>query len=937
VLDDGSSQIYLYEYNSKGLKTRETDPLGRETVYEYDTNEIDLLRVKQKNGAAYDLLQTFTYNTQHQPLTVTDAAGQATTYTYNGAGQVLTMVTPPRGGLTLAQRTTTYSYDTNGYLQSATGPVSGATQSFTYDGHGRIRTSTDADSYTLTYDYDALNRRTKVTYPDGSYEETVYNRLDPEKHRDPQGRWSETFYDALRRPVAMRDPLGRTTTQQWCTCGSMDKLIDPNGNATTWERDLQGRVTREIRSDGSFWEKTYETTTSRLKQRKDPKDQTAIFEYFLDNNPKRVTYSGAVISTSDVSYTYDSTYSRAATMTDGTGTTTYAYHPVTASPTTLGASQLASVDGPLANDTVSYTYDELGRVATRGLAGFATTFSYDALGRLTTAATPVGGSPGNFTFTYDGTTSRPLTLSYPNGQTTQYTYFPNNGEHRLQQVKHLAPGGATISKYDYTYTMVGNVATWSQQIGASAAKVYTLGYDATDQLITANLTGPSPLPVPSRFAYAYDATGNRTAEQRDDAVMSASYSSRNQLSSRQPGGALLFRGTLNEAATVAIQGKPAQVAADNTFVGAAQVPSGTSNVVVAATDPSGNVRTNTYQVSSSGSTTTYTYDANGNVTGDGTKTFEWDAENRLTTVKQGATTLASFVYDGQGRRVQKTAGGVTTTYVYDADELIEERLSGGGTLNYVHGPGIDQHWATRDGSGVVTYFLADHLGSVVQTTNASGAVALSRDYDPYGRLNAGAGQAGYAFTGREWDPETSLYYYRTRYYDPDLGRFLSEDTIGLGGGVNRYAYVKGNPVTLNDPFGTQASSRDGDLMFCLKNPTFCLINLSCAGTATAIELYLNKGSRSDDDRTNAIKHCFWSCCLAQTMGFGFAIEFTDAHESPTDPNPCGSEMDKHNNAIGAGLGTRSSGSCFDKCKKSPRLQCAVRDVPPIFCRVGGGR
>lgn len=824
VLDDGTFQNTRYEYNRIGKVTKQTDPVGRETIYVWGTGAtpdpnpstgsgMDLLQIKQKrSGGAVgcdsqsttgcDLVASYTYNSQHLPLTTTDAAGQVTTYTYTPTGQVATIVTPPRGGLTLAQRTTTYTYfpDTDlfgpGRLQTATGPLPGATTNYSYDGYGRVRTTTDPDGHILAYDYDALDRPTKTTYPDLTFEETTYNRLDAEGQRDRQGRWTRTFHDALRRKTAVRDRLGRTTIYDWCTCGSLDKVIDPSGNVTRWEQDTQGRMIREIRADGAAWHYTYENTTSRLKQRKDPKNQIANYEYFLDDNQKRVTYAGAVVPTAEVSRTYDSSYSRVATKTDGTGTTTYSYNPITATPA-LGAGDLASVDGPLTGDTVSYSYDELRRLAGRGLPGFVTNLSYDALGRLTTAATPVG----NFVLSYEGTTARPLTLSYPNNQASQYTYFPNSGDHRLQQIKHLAPGGATISKYDYTYTAVGNIVTWSQQVGANPAKLYTLGYDAADQLITAKITGPTPLPVPSRFAYAYDAAENRAGEQLDDSATAATHNNRNQLSSRQPGGALLLRGTLNEAATVTVQGTPAQVAADNTFVGQAQVPSGASNVVVAATDPSGNTRTNTYQVTEAGSTTTYTHDANGNLIDDGTRTFEWDAEDRLTAVKQGAVTLAGFVYDGLGRRVQKIAGGVTTTYVHDGDGVIEERLSTGGTLRYIRGPGIDQHWAMRDGNGTVTYFLADHLGSVVQTTSSAGSVVLARDYDPYGTVASGAAQSGYAFTGREWDSETNLYYYRARYYDPKIGRFLSEDPIGLAGGLNLFAYVENSPASLTDPFG----------------------------------------------------------------------------------------------------------------------------------------
>jgi YD repeat-containing protein len=113
-------------------------------------------------------------------------AGQTTTFTYNAAGQILTVTPPPRAGIT-ENRTTTYTYDTNGYLQSMTGPETGVSESYTFDGYGRVRTVTDSDNYTVTYDYDALDRVTKRTYPDGTYEEIVFNRLDPEKRRDRLG------------------------------------------------------------------------------------------------------------------------------------------------------------------------------------------------------------------------------------------------------------------------------------------------------------------------------------------------------------------------------------------------------------------------------------------------------------------------------------------------------------------------------------------------------------------------------------------------------------------------------------------------------------------------------------------------------------------------------------------------------------------------------
>jgi RHS repeat-associated protein len=189
------------------------------------------------------------------------------------------------------------------------------------------------------------------------------------------------------------------------------------------------------------------------------------------------------------------------------------------------------------------------------------------------------------------------------------------------------------------------------------------------------------------------------------------------------------------------------------------------------------------------------------MTSDGSKTYSWDAENRLVEVKQGATTLASFAYNAGGIRTSKTAGGVTTTYVLEGNSVVEERPSTGGTIKHLHGPGIDDVLATIDAAGVGSYYVRDHLGSIRQRTDVSGQPAVTRDYDPWGNLIAGAAAGSWSFTGREWDADTALHYYRARYYDGKTGRFISEDPIGLAGGFNLYAYVTNSPVNGTDPSG----------------------------------------------------------------------------------------------------------------------------------------
>ncbi len=605
-----------------------------------------------------------------------------------------------------------------------------------------------------------------------------------------------------------RDAAGRTTRLEYSggscvSCGGgkeLTGLIDANGNPTRWEYDERGRKAKEIRTNGAEYLYSY-TATGQLKTTTDPKGNVKSYVYNRDGTLAGIQYAVATGTspTPNVSFTYDEAYSRVLTVTDGTGTTRYSYHTV-GSPPTLGAGKLRSVDGPLADDTIEYGYDELGRVSTRqiGSGGNTQTQAFDALGRLTT----LGNALGSFTYTYEGVTGRPASLTYPNGQQTTWAYYDNLGDHRLREIHNKRPGGATLSRFEYTYDQAGNILTWLQQADSDPAKAYVLGYDKTDQLTSAVLQTTDPVPaILKRYYYSYDPAGNRTAEQIDDAVTGASHNHMNQLVSQQAGGALAFKGTVSEPANVAVGGHPATVTADNRFEGQAVVPSGTGQVAVTATDPSGNVRTSTYQVSQGATSKSFTYDLNGNTTSDGTRTFEWDAENRLVAVKEGATTIASFTYNHRGIRTSKTTAAGTISYVLEAGSVVEERF-GGGVRKHHQGPGLDTVLAMQDDTGVVSYLLRDHLGSIREQVDATGTtVTLRRDYDPWGNMSAGASTNGWAYTGREWDAETELYYYRARYYGSGAGRFTSEDPIALAGGPNLYAYIGGRVTVGTDPLG----------------------------------------------------------------------------------------------------------------------------------------
>jgi RHS repeat-associated protein len=215
----------------------------------------------------------------------------------------------------------------------------------------------------------------------------------------------------------------------------------------------------------------------------------------------------------------------------------------------------------------------------------------------------------------------------------------------------------------------------------------------------------------------------------------------------------------------------------------------------------------------SNSSGSYTYDANGNTLSDPSgKQYTWDFGNRLTQAvvpgTNGGTT--TFKYDPFGRRIQKSGPLGTTNYLYDGFQLIEDTdQSGNVVARYTNGQAIDQPLAQVQ-AGTTSYYQQDALSSTTSLSNATAALANTYTYDSFGKLVASTGTAAnpFQYTGREFDSETGAYFYRTRYFDPAAGRFISEDPIRFSAGVNFYAYVQNSPISLTDPFG-MASALDG--------------------------------------------------------------------------------------------------------------------------------
>ncbi len=217
----------------------------------------------------------------------------------------------------------------------------------------------------------------------------------------------------------------------------------------------------------------------------------------------------------------------------------------------------------------------------------------------------------------------------------------------------------------------------------------------------------------------------------------------------------------------------------------------------------------------------FSYDANGNIIGDGTFTYTYDSENRLTEVTNGADVI-TYGYDGDGRRISQTINGETTIFAYGVGLNVLTELSGAGVpkFDYIYAGSRNIARINFDGAGAPvskTFYHPDHLGSTIGLTDQETTKVWDRMYLPYGGTFTGAGatENTHQYTAKELEAATGLYYYGARYHNPDIGRFMSVDPAGADPSDpqswNRYAYVQNNPLKYVDPDGAQVVDFGGQI------------------------------------------------------------------------------------------------------------------------------
>ena len=814
----GSSQVQAWTYDNQANVTARTDALNHTNTFTYDAegnrltatdatgtvtytyNSLGevLTGTDQMNGVSIN-----TYDSFGNLLTTSDALNNTTTFAYDARGQLLTMTNA-------LGKVTRLTWDPSGRLTQATDALNNTTN-FVYDARGRLTSSTNALSFVNRYAYDPAGRVNKITRPDNSFITFTYDLAGRRtKVTDALNNSTSFAYDGAYRLISVTDAALKAKTFSYDLMSNLTGTTDALAQATNYEYDDFNRLVKVIyppasiggsrleefiaydalgnvtsRTDTANRVTTLEyDNANRLLKVTDPALQITLYEYNARSN---VT---ALIDAVNQRYTFDyDALSRVRTSTRAGLQMSFAYD--------AAGNRIQRTD--YNNTTTSYTYDALNRLTKITYPDTSTVnYGYDKLSQLTNAA----NINGAVSFTYDNL-GRATSTTDVFGQVLNYTYDANDRRTRLSL--------GALTNATYTYDAVNRLTEITD--GAKDAVSYL--YDATGKLTSRTL------PNGVATAYTYDGLDRLTRlkdAKRNKVIADNEYSYNNagditqnvdQSGTHTYGYDLLARLT------------------SATYTGTAAESY--------AYDGVGN-RTSSHKSATysyqpfdrlvSTSTATYIYNNNGNMISksdaSGTTQFVWDFENRLTQVVTPSSGSVSYKYDALGRRIQRApSSGVSTNFIYDGQEVVKDINSDGSTVEYLNGPGNDNKIRQQGGSHSSTYYFSqDHLGSTTALTGTNGKLIEQISYDAFGNSD-GSTRTRYDYTGRERDPDTGLLYYRARFYDPQLGRFISEDPIGLAGGINTFAYVGNNPQNGRDPSGLYEEDVHYYLTYFLAMKTGC--------------------------------------------------------------------------------------------------------------------
>ncbi len=795
-----------YTYNSQGLietvdgpRTDVTDI----TAYGYDVAG-HLTKITNALGHVTALSN---FDVTGRAKTLTDANNVVSTLTYTPQGWLKSVA---RGGFT-----TQYSYNEVGDITKVQ-LGDGSFVSYTWDGARRVTAIGNNLGEKIEYDLDAMGNRTAQRIKDatGTLKQKhswVYDELgrllrsvgaaaqnqrqqydlngNPIVSTSPLNYTSNNAYDALNRLAQNTDPLNGVTTYEYDGQDNLTRVQDPRGVITQYQYDGLGNLTKQISPDTGT--STFEhDAAGNVTKKTDARGVVTTYTYDALN---RVTAKRYPTNPElDVTYAYDMTaegnkgIGRMTALMDSSGLIGFMYDERGNKTSQSRTVKVYNVDR---NENLTYSYDGAGRISGIGYPGFVVTYPRNAAGQVTAVNVKVG--------------AQALTSVASN-----ITYMP------FGPLKTLTWGnGIQLSKqYDQDFQLTQqDIGTWQTKLPYDANGNITrrdhtyfgpmrFEYDALDRL-TVEKTAVN------RRIYSYDATSNRTQRQ--------SFSI-NSDGSETP--------TATQSLSIASSSNRLQ-----------QLDGTTVNL-----DAAGNTLKQT---------------AN--------RAYVYDEQGRLSQTLNPTAVYADYLYNAVGQRSVKRAylnGALdfTVTYLYGSDGQLlgQVRYNNQGTIT------LAQYWIWLDGmplagiefkyingavAGTSQYYLhSDHLNAPRMATSQTQALLWSWNSDVFGVGLASTDVDGdgthldipLRLPGQQYDGHSALNYNYFRDYDPNTGRYVQSDPIGLEGGLNTYGYVSGNPVKNIDPSGLIACSTGDSTMTCQCKTATPAAQQNCQA-AGGINLYPN--------------------------------------------------------------------------------------------------
>lgn len=752
------SQSWSYTYNNQGLietaNGPRTDVLDL-TTYAYD-GQGNLIQVTNALG---HVTQLSSFDSHGNPQAIQDANGIASALGYTPEGWLASVST--------AGSTTQLDYDALGQITKVT-HGDGSWLQYTWNAAGRLTTITNNLGERVEYDHDAMGNRTAQRVRDASgalarQQGWVYDELgrllrsvgaSGQTYRfgyDLNGNLATTLdakqqgngnsFDALDRLVASIDPLSGLTQLAYDRHDNLTQVQDPRGVTTQFEYDGIGNLTRLV-SPNSGTETYTHDAAGNITSRTDARGVVTTYAYDALNRITARQYPAAPAL--NVQYHYDMTANgnngigRLTAVQDIAGITGYQYD---ARGNLLEQVRSVEVNGVDRYDRLGYVYDNANRLSRIEYpAGITIHYVRNAAGQVSDVKLQLdAGALQNVASQISYLPFGPLkSLSWANGISLSRSY---DQDYRLTQQQ----TATWLSQYSYDAN--GNI----EQLLSSQFGNTSYGYDALDRLTTE--TQASRI-----LTYSYDAGGNRTAKTVTT----------------------LLDGQVHSSNTVELD----YAASSNRLTGIAGQ--------------------------------TVSSDAAGNLTQDrANRTLEYDEQGRLSHVKIGNSIVAQFRYNALGQRTHKISSAGTYVFLYGPDgQLLGETLYNAqglklGSQFYLW---LDDmplagmrvvHGSNGQVSSRTAFFLhADHLNTPRLATSTNRQVLWQWNSDAYGMGQpTGSLTLNLRFPGQYFDTETGLHYNYFRDYDPETGRYIESDPIGLAGGLNTFGYADANPLSYVDPTG----------------------------------------------------------------------------------------------------------------------------------------